>query len=314
MAGPGVELAAEPNKNIEALAINPTDGKGNQLSTGSLELLKQGAGQVNRAADVSSIPTLPDLAFMGTIRPQDTSNPNLAMGNPSDATADVSNANNFLIVRDQYIMSYNNEHKTPNWVSWQLDSDWLGSSGRTGPFIPDQSLPAGFDRVTPGNYTNSGYDRGHNIPSGDRTRSHDDNESTFLMSNVAPQTPDNNRGPWEKFENYCRELANEGKELYIIDGSTGSIGTIANGINVPEEFWKIVVVLPQKGMGPADVTADTEIIALEVPNVTGIRRNDWREYTSTVAAIEQRTGYHFLSNLPADVEKALANKTFSTKH
>jgi endonuclease G len=180
--------------------------------------------------------------------------------------------------------------------------------------VPDQSLPASFDKASPHDYTNSGYDRGHNIPSGDRTKSSEDNETTFLMSNVAPQTPDNNRGPWEKFESYCRDLANQGKELYIIDGSTGTKGTISGGINVPDEFWKVVVVLPQKGMGASDVNANTEVIAVEVPNVSGIRRDDWRKYTSTVSDIENRTGYHFLSNLPANVANSLEHKTFSNQN
>ena len=314
MTGAIIEVATESNRIHEV----PADQRDSQLSAGALALLQEGQTQVNHA-DLRTASTLPELALVSGSNPSkapvpDSSNPNLAMGNPSNATTDVANGDNYLLVRDQYAMSYNKDHKTPNWVSWQLDSDWIGSVGRTGPFTPDPALPASFDKAVPGDYTGSGYDRGHNCPSGDRTKSAQDNGPTFLMSNIAPQAPDNNRGPWEKLENYSRELAQQGKELYIISGNEGSKGKIGNGVNVPEEWFKVIVVLPQKGMGPADVTKATDIIAVEIPNASGIMGDDWRKYITTMSAIERHTGYHFLSNVPQDIEKSLANKTFGKQN
>ena len=34
-------------------------------------------------------------------------------------------------------------------------------------------------------------------------------DATFLMSNMLPQAPDLNRGPWEKMEHYCRDVARD---------------------------------------------------------------------------------------------------------
>jgi endonuclease G len=70
--------------------------------------------------------------------------------------------------------------------------------------------------VRPTDYTGSGYDRGHIAPSADRTRNEADNSSTFLMTNMMPQVPEVNRGVWGDLEEYCRELVQQGKELYII--------------------------------------------------------------------------------------------------
>jgi endonuclease G, mitochondrial len=269
--------AFDPLNPDEILA--PAAGRrDNQLSTRAL--LNEDQGRVKQA-DSSTSKILPDLELTSRVKragSQETelTNPNLAMGNPSGATADVANGDNYLVVKDQYVMSYNKSHKTPNWVSWQLDKDWIGKSGRSGHFAPDDSLPDSFDKAVPGDYTSSGYTRGHNCPSGDRTRTAQDNQAVFLMSNMTPQTPDNNAGPWEKLESYSRELAQQGKELYIVAGSEGSKGTIGKGVNVPENFWKVVVVLPEKGMGPADVTPSTEVIAVEMPNVNGINRDTWR--------------------------------------
>ena len=124
----------------------------------------------------------------------------MELGNPSGATTDSGNKKNFLIKRDEYAESYNNETEEPNWVSWSLTKEDTGHSGRSKDFFVDTNLPSGFVQVT--TETFSGYDRGHMCPSGDRTVSREHNDKTFLMSNMVPQAADNNRGPWEQFESY----------------------------------------------------------------------------------------------------------------
>src|SRR5687767_2177054 len=85
------------------------------------------------------------------------------LGNPSAATADPTNRTRFLIERPQYALDYNDTTREPNWVSWNLTIADVGNSGRAD-FLTDTTLPAGFHRVTPADYTNSGYDRGHMCP------------------------------------------------------------------------------------------------------------------------------------------------------
>jgi endonuclease G len=60
----------------------------------------------------------------------------------------------------------------------------------------------------------------------DRTRNEADNSSTFLMTNMMPQVPELNRGVWSDLEEYCRELVQQGKELYIVAGPMGKNGSI----------------------------------------------------------------------------------------
>ena len=49
-------------------------------------------------------------------------NRNLLLGNPSNAVSSVaSNIDNYLMVKPQYVLSYNSKTKTANWVSWQLN-------------------------------------------------------------------------------------------------------------------------------------------------------------------------------------------------
>jgi endonuclease G len=239
-------------------------------------------------------------------------NIHLALGNPSHAAALPADRYH-LFQRSQYVLLYDRTTSTPAWASWQLNASWLGNLSRP-EFTPDPEMPTGWFTVTPRSYTGSGFDRGHIVPAADRNRTPEDSAAVFYMSNIAPQAPDNNRGPWEQLESYCRTLVRSGKELYIIAGPTGQGGVgslggkdaIANNkITVPAAFWKIVVVNNRPGLGLAGVTQNTRVIVVLIPNQQGIKEENWQTFRTTIRELEQRTGYDFLSNVPSAVQNAL---------
>lgn len=240
--------------------------------------------------------------------------PHLMLGKPSPATR--FNAKDYLILRSQYALSYHRDRGIPNWASWQLNQSWLGNLPRPS-FTADASLPQGWYQVAPNDYTGSGFDRGHLVPAADRNRTGTDSQAVFLMTNILPQAPDNNQGPWERLESACREMVRQGKELYIIAGSVGEGGTGLKGnrstigkgqIAVPAALWKIVVVLDRPGLGIESVTEQTPVIAVLMPNEQGIKELNWQRYRTSIDAIEQRTGYDFLSNLPESIQASLEAK------
>ncbi|WP_242928926.1 DNA/RNA non-specific endonuclease [Pontibacter vulgaris] len=242
-----------------------------------------------------------------------TQDNNMAMGNPSGAGTSYSN---YLVTKSQYAMSYNSYRGTPNWVSWHLSSAWLGSTPRQDDFRADNSLPSSFYKVQSTDYTGSGFDRGHNCPSADRTLTVTDNSATFLMSNMIPQAPNNNQQTWGNLENYCRTLVNQGNELYVImgsygtggDGSAGYKTTIAGGkVTVPNRIWKVIVVLPVGTGDAARVTTSTRVIAVDTPNSNTVS-SSWGGYRTTVDAIEAKTGYNILSNVSSTVQTTIEAK------
>jgi endonuclease G len=234
----------------------------------------------------------------------------LLFGNPSNATSDVANENNYLMQKPQYAISYNRSKGEPNWVAWRLDSSWIGGASRQNDYRPDPALPAGWYAVTDSDYSGSGYDRGHMCPSGDRTRSVTDNSATFLMTNFVPQLAANNQGPWEDFETYCRTLASQGNEIYIIDGPVGSIGTIASGhVVIPDLTWKVVLVLPNGSNDLQRVTRNTRAFGIVVPNHAPVVIGDvWRTYRVTVDQVERLTGYNFFSTIPKITQEMIERR------
>jgi len=228
----------------------------------------------------------------------------LILGNPSNATPDPANENNYLMPKPQYTISYNRSKATPNWVAWRLDSSWIGTTQRQDDYRPDPALPNGWYQVQDFDYSGSGYDRGHMCPSGDRTNSVANNSATFLMTNFVPQLSANNQGPWEDLESYCRTLAQQGNELYIIDGPVGNIGTIAGGkIVVPQYTWKVVLVLPNGANDLHRISKGTRAFGIIVPNFPPVdMQAPWRNFRVTVDQVEQLTGYNFFANVPLSIQ------------
>ena len=233
----------------------------------------------------------------------------LIFGNPSNATANIANESNYLMQKPQYSLSYNRGRGEPNWVAWRLDSSWIGGASRQDDYRADPALPAGWYQVQGNDYSGSGYDRGHMCPSGDRTRSIADNSATFLMTNFVPQLGANNQGPWNDFENYCRTLASQGNEIYIITGPSGNIGTIAAGhVVIPAVTWKVVLVLPNGSNDLSRVSRATRAFGIIVSNQPPITSTAWRNYRVTVDQVENLTGYNFFSNIPKITQELIERK------
>ena len=241
---------------------------------------------------------------------------NLLLGNPSKAVHSTASPNNYLMTTSNYTLSYNKSRGEPNWVSWYLGPSSLGSTDRLNDFRADGTLPTGWYEVQANGYSGSGFDRGHNCPSADRTSTIAANSSTFLMTNMIPQAPRNNEGTWANFENYLRSLVRSGDELYIVMGSYGTGGTGSKGtattidgghVTVPSHVWKVAVVLSNGTKDLSRITTKTRVIAINTPNINTVS-SKWQTYLTSVDAIEAATGYNLLSNVPATIQKVIEAK------
>ncbi|HEV2828227.1 MAG TPA: Ig-like domain-containing protein [Pyrinomonadaceae bacterium] len=254
----------------------------------------------------------------------------LTMGDPGCGTAygcaaaNLGQPDNFLMDKPEFTISYNRDKGAPNWVSWHLTDEWIGSLTRVDTFRPDPGVPDTWYRVQAFDFSGSGFDRGHMTPNADRDKetSIPINQATFLMSNMVAQAPDNNQGPWAALEGYLRTLL-PGDEVYIVSGPFGVGGTGSNGgvtttlaggnVTVPAQTWKVALVIPKaSGDDISRVSCGSRTIAVIMPNIQGIRNNPWQNYLTTVDAVEQLTGYDFFQNLPPAVQACVEGGTNGT--
>ena len=127
------------------------------------------------------------------------------------------------------------------------------------------------------------------------------------MTNIIPQSPENNRETWRELEEYSRELVKKGNELFIIAGGYGKKATLANGqVTIPSRTWKILVVL-KPGSGVRGVNKNTRVIAVDMPNSNRINSN-WKNYRVSVDKIETATGYDFLSKVSKEIQDVIESR------
>jgi endonuclease G len=201
-------------------------------------------------------------------------------GVPNISGASTASTTNYLAVKKGYVMSYNGVEGRANWVGWTLQSSDLGSVERSNRFREDSDLPRQFKRVDDDDYRESGYDRGHLCNSEDRTASEFLNEETFLMSNMIPQTPELNRGPFKFLEAYCRKLVlKKGQKLLIYSGGIGAKGRLTSGVPIPQYCWKAIYT-------------PTEEIYVLFPNERTLEKN-WNKYRVTKDRLEKMTRFQF---------------------
>lgn len=217
------------------------------------------------------------------------------------------NADSILLVKSQYVVSYNSKRKVPNWVSWQLHSGWLGTVSRSSTFYADSQLPTGTPQALNSDYDGTGFARGHMCPSADRSDTSANNQATFLLTNVVPQAPTLNNGPWKGLENEERQIAASGKTAFVIAGPVFGNSTIGASVSVPVATWKVIVVLDSRTPTSASVTDATQVISVIMPNdATATKR--WTDYRVSVRDIEEVTGLNLLSDVATKVQDVIELK------
>jgi endonuclease G len=230
-----------------------------------------------------------------------TLSPHTALGLPDDST--VGRLDRWLLVKPQFVTSYDTTRKTPRWVAWRLDASWFGSATRATSFRRDAQLPTTAGQARDDDFRNSGLERGHLCPSADRTRTDPDNDATFVFTNVVPQTRASNGGTWATFEDDAREYARQGKTVMLVAGPVFGVTpqAIGAGVPVPLSTFKVAVVLDSTSAAPAAVTTSTRVIGVLVPNTSTVS-GDWRAHRVSVRSLEQLTGLDFLADVPRAVQ------------
>lgn len=194
------------------------------------------------------------------------------------------------VCRVGYLLGHSGVTRTPLWVAEHLTVEALGGhEARTNDFKEDPEIPAG-ERATLEDYRASGYDRGHMAPAADFSKSNVAMADSFFLSNIVPQVPDNNRGPWAQLESHVRTVTRRAGDTYVMTGpvfgaTSKRIGR--GGVRVPEQLFKLQY---DRGSG--------KLGAWLLPN-QAFAKDKWSAYCTSGAVIQQVTGLDFFPAMPA---------------
>ena len=200
----------------------------------------------------------------------------------------IPSESDLLLNRKGFALGYSQKYKQAIWVSYILEAETLRQKQvrRKNKFRADPAVKRA--PVKPGDYTKTGYDRGHLAPAADMTWSQQTEKESFYMTNMSPQIPGCNRGIWKRVEAQVRKWAIQEKKICVITGPIFSDKYKKMGkakIAVPVAFYKVIL----------DLTPPRKMIAFIIPNEPSKRRI--RSFTVSVDEVECITGHNFFSEL-----------------
>lgn len=190
------------------------------------------------------------------------------------------------ICHKNYAVIHRCEVKAPVAVFEHLTvAAMTGTATRRDDFRPDPQVTPNCS-ATLADYATVGrtHDRGHMSPAKNNTINPEIMSESFFLSNMVPQVANNNRGIWKQLEMQERQWATApGTDFYIISGGIYDQGhaKTGNGLGIPTRLYKIIIEKNSK-----------KVMAYLMPNAP-LPVADLPKYQTTVAAVEQATGFKF---------------------
>ena len=211
-----------------------------------------------------------------------------------------------------YSILYDAARLFPRWVAYPLTTETLAKRvDRTDKWEQtDPKIPAEYQPYTQAGWGQSGFDRGHMLPSADRLINDAANWQTFYPTNITMQRSSLNQGVWELLEDQVRKVwARTCDTLYVVTGAMPSeewrIDTQKNRVNVPSAYYK--AILRYKASDKNQYSG----IAFWYDNIDYPKgRKILESDVLTIAQLEERTGFNFFFNLTEE-EAEYAEKTIS---
>lgn len=212
-----------------------------------------------------------------------------------------------------FSLFFDTNERIAYWVAYPHCKMYIGSQGRTDAFQPDPEIEVTNQMSASLPESNYIYNRGHQIPSADRTANYEMNVQTFYYSNMTPQLGSFNQRIWVDMETKVRNWLNSCDTLYVVTGAV--LKTVGgnevvkytadrNGqqIAIPNYYFKVLLQLRLNNGSPSyqaigfwfDHKANNGAVT--------------STYARTIDYIEEKTGFDFFSNLPQEIQDQVENR------
>lgn len=208
-----------------------------------------------------------------------------------------------VLRNDAFLVGWSDLRGNPLWVKYRLTP--------IPAYAPRLRRPERFSRdwralnpVDHGDYSGSGYDRGHLAPNYAISRLYGAaaQQQTFLMTNITPQTRALNQKLWQRLEEVEIDFfAPRHEKLWVIAGPVfdKNIERLSGTprVEVPDAFFKIYAA-PGRGDAPP------RLLAFVVPQaVHGNEPLD--RFVTSVDHVEELTGFDFFPEMDPALQARL---------
>lgn len=194
-----------------------------------------------------------------------------------------------------YAVLHNGVTRTPLWSAEHLTRARIRAAiklPRQDTFRADERLPAA-ERGELANFARSGYDRGHMSPNKDFPDTSSE-ASSFLLSNMIPQSPQHNQGLWAHIEEGTRQLALEGHDVWVVTGPSflgNSLQRVGGRVAIPTHVWKAVYVA-DAGRAAAWWTTNSNSSGKELISLDELERRTGIDAFPAVSAHARQVASH----------------------
>lgn len=211
-----------------------------------------------------------------------------------------------------YSLLYDTNYKLAYWVAYPLHSSYLGDSGRNDVWVFDPNVQQQYQPNLGSTWADSDtYDRGHQLPSGDRTANVSLNKTTFYYTNMTAQIGKTmNQTIWARLETQVRTWSAQCDTMYVVTGAmitTKTDPTVNYAYDkkggkaaVPKYYYKAL----------AKRTGDTYYtVAFKLDNRSHTSGDNFNNYRLKVSDLEEETGFKFFPGISAsDKDKIVENQ------
>ncbi len=226
--------------------------------------------------------------------------------------------NNFFSMNGKryrnYSYGWDKKALVAHWVAYPLCPLYLGSQKRTDEWAYDPNVPQSQQPVLFRGFGGGGYDRGHQLPSADRTCCREANEQTFYFTNMTPQRGVNfNQKIWASFETRVRDWSRNADTLYVVTGCVvkGSTLTVRDNdrksVTVPVGYFKALLWYSKSSTVTAQ-NAGYRAAAFYLEHKDYSQTGIDRSMSMSVDELEEMVGMDFFPNLKTKAGAAIADR------
>ena len=207
-----------------------------------------------------------------------------------------------------YSLLYDKDLKIAYWVAYPYCSYYGGKVGRTDAWGFNPKVDSQFQiDYSRGSYGSGYYDRGHQIPSGDRQRDRESNATTFYATNMTPQTGKKlNQSIWAELENKVRAWSQGTDTIFVVTGASPTTATdktikfithskTGAQVAVPKYYYK---ALARK------IGGQFHTIAFKLDQKEYNDKN-FMQYAISVSELEKITGFTFFPSIDVAIKEKL---------